>query len=83
MHLPQPLYNALPALYVVSGLATLVAERGNLVGIASAAVLIAAGAIIATWRFQHRARLDAEATARMGFRQRRAKRSGGEDFQVG
>ncbi|TAK86580.1 MAG: hypothetical protein EPO09_19565 [Aquabacterium sp.] len=62
MWIPDSIYKRLPALYAVAGAALLPAFGLNGPSVVSAAMLVAAGALTALWRYKHRSAAEAEAT---------------------
>lgn len=54
MWIPDSLYNKLPALYVITGLALIPIFGPSGPSLISAALLVGAGGLTAMWRFKHR-----------------------------
>ena len=76
MWIPDSIYQKLPALYVAAGAALLPAFGLNGPSVISAALLVAAGALTALWRYKHRhtAETAAANSPKDGWAQRRERR---------
>lgn len=75
MWIPAPLYNKLPALYVIAGLALIPLFGTSGPSLLSSALLVTAGTLTAMWRFKYRQpEPEPIATPKEGWAQRKARR---------